>query len=102
SVEHPQDALKQIRSMEASSLRRIGGFVMLWGAFCWHSLEGEVSLSDHLYPLMKYFSPDGSDLLRDDNASTQRAPGISERCDEDENNMNHRLWSPALKAIEQL
>ncbi len=67
-------------------VRGFCGSVMLWGAFCWHGLgslvplEGRVTadqykvvLSDHLYPVMKHFYPDGSGLFKDDNAPIHRA-----------------------------
>ncbi len=77
---------------------RSTGSVMLWGAFCWQGLgplvplEGRVTsnqykvvLNDHLYPMMKYFCPDGSGLFQDDNAPIHRARGVSEWFDEYEN-----------------
>ena len=61
------------------------GLVLLWGAFCWLGLgplfphEGGVHsnlykavLSDHLYPMMKHFYPDGKGLFQDDNNPTNR------------------------------
>ena len=84
--------------------RGSGGSVMLWGAFCWHGLgplvplEGRVTanqykvvLSDHLYPMMKHFYPDGSGLFQDDNAPIHRARGVTEWFDEYENDVNHML-----------
>ncbi len=57
------------------TVRPSGGSVMLWGAFCWQGLcprvplEGRLTanqykavLTDHLYPVMKHFYPDGSGL----------------------------------------
>ena len=76
--------------------------VMLWGAFCWHGLgplvplEGRVTakvvLSDHLYPMMKHFYPDGTGLFQDDNAPIHRARGVTEWFDEYKNDVNHMLW----------
>lgn len=58
------------------------GSIILWGEFSCHGLgqlvplQGRVTAnqykvisSDHLYPMIKYFYPDGSGLLQDDNAS---------------------------------
>ena len=58
------------------------------GAFCWYGLgplvplEGKVTvnqykvvLSDHLYPVMKHFYPDGSGFFQDDNTPIHRAQG---------------------------
>ncbi len=91
---------------------------MLWGAFFWYDLgplvplEGRVTanqykvvLSDHLYPMMKYFYPDGSGLFQDDNAPIHRAGGVTEWFDENENDVNHMLWSvqsPDLNPVEHL
>lgn len=50
-----------------------------------------VSLSDHLYPVMKRVQSDGSSLFQDDGAPVRRARGVNERFDEYENDANHAL-----------
>ena len=72
-------------------MRGSGGSVILWGPFFWHGLgplvllkgrvtanQYKVVLSDHLYPMMKHFYPDGSGLFQDDNAPIHRARGVTE------------------------
>ena len=56
----------------------------------------KVVLSDHLYPMMKHFYPDGSGLFQDDNTPIHRAQGITEWFDEHENDVNHMLWPSQL------
>ncbi len=83
------DKLKETEKGKRDKCRS-GGSVMLWGAFCWHvlgplvPLEGratanqyKVVLSDHLYPMMKHFYPDGSGLFQDDDAPTYKAWGVT-------------------------
>ena len=67
-----------------------------WGPLV--SSEGRVTanqykvvLNDHLYPMMKHVYPDGSGLVQDDNAPTQRARGVTEWFDGYENKVNHIL-----------
>ncbi len=80
------DKLKEQPECLTPTVRGSSGSVMLWGAFCRHGLgplvpsEGRVTanqykvvLSDHLYPMMKNFNPDGSGLFQDDNAPIHRA-----------------------------
>lgn len=68
------------------------------GAFCTIHLEGRITanqynvvLSDHLYPMMKHFYPDGSGLPQDDNTPIHSAWGVTEWF-EYENDVNHILW----------
>ena len=52
-----------------------GGSVML----CYVTAnQYEAVLNHHLYPLMKHFYPDGSDLFQNDNASIHMARGVTE------------------------
>ncbi len=48
-------------------------------------------LSDHVYPVMKHFYPDGSGLFQDNNAPVHRARGVTTWFDEHENDVNQML-----------
>lgn len=50
-----------------------------------------VSLSDHLYPVMKHVQPDGSGLFQDDGVPVRRARGVNEGFDEYENDADRVL-----------
>ena len=65
----------------------------------------KVVLSDCFYPMMKHFYPDGSSLFQHDNAPIHTARGITEWCDDYENDVDHMPWcsqSPDLNPAEQL
>lgn len=52
----------------------------------------KVVLSDPFCPVMKSVYPDGSGLLQDDSVHIHRTGGVTEWCDEDEDDVNHMLW----------
>ncbi len=51
----------------------------------------KVVLSDHLYPMMKHFYPDGSGPFQNDNAPIHGHEGSLNVFNEYENDVNHTL-----------
>ncbi len=74
----------------------LGPFVPLWGRV--DANQQKAALSDHLYPVMKHFCPDGSGLFQDDSAPIHRARGLTECFDEDEDDVNQMLWPSVTRS----
>ena len=57
----------------------VGHILLTWfGSTC--PLRGtsvQICSSDHLFPMMKHFHPDGSSLFQDDNALIHKALGVT-------------------------
>lgn len=65
----------------------------------------KVVVSDHLYPVIERLCSNGSGLFWNDNASIQRAGGVTDCFNEYENDVTLILrpsQSPGLKPIEHL
>ncbi len=88
---------------EAFSWHGLGPLVPLWGRV--DANQHKVVLSYRLYPMMKYFYPDGSGLFQGDHTCIHSARGLTEWFDEYKNDVNHMLWpsqSPHLNPVEHL
>lgn len=57
--------------------------------------------TDHINPMMKYFHPDERGLIQDELAPIHWVPNLSERFDEDENDVSYMLarFQPSWKLL---